>query len=177
MALTPSGTISLGNINTALSRGATAPISMNDAQVRFLANQDSGSVNMNAMRNRYNNNGTFYVQISFGKYADIYYGTTSVGGLTGGFFDGGMSSIEVIYGEFTNGTQLFSSYDALPAQGSVPNPVPPNGMRLKIGSNAPIVMPPSGTSAGNGVWFAENLFAIPTIQTAGQLVSWQWTSL
>lgn len=63
MALTPSGTISLADINTALGRSSTASISFNDAQVRYLANQDSGSVNMNNMRNKYNYNGTVTVGI------------------------------------------------------------------------------------------------------------------
>ena len=43
---TPSTTISMANINSALGNSAGTTISFNNADVRFLSNQDSGSVSM-----------------------------------------------------------------------------------------------------------------------------------
>jgi hypothetical protein len=48
----------MSNINTALNRSATAAISFNDAQVRFIGNQDTGSVSINSIRNKYTFAGT-----------------------------------------------------------------------------------------------------------------------
>lgn len=55
---TPSGTISMSNINSALGQSSTASISFSDSRVRFLANQDSGSVSMSNMRNKFYSDGT-----------------------------------------------------------------------------------------------------------------------
>jgi hypothetical protein len=84
MALTPSGAISMSDINTALNRGSTASISFNDTQVRFLANQDTGSVVINSMRNKQSTVGT----ITVGFYDD---GKTQVAGCQVGVF-GSLSS-------------------------------------------------------------------------------------
>lgn len=62
MALTPSGTIGMADINSALGRSSTATISFNDANVRFLANQEgSGTVTMAAMRSKYYFAGTITI--------------------------------------------------------------------------------------------------------------------
>ena len=91
MALTPSGAISLGGINTALNRSATAAINMNDAQVRFLANQISGSVNMNAMRNKQSTVGTITV-------GEIFLPKASIFGYSDGFYQGGSLSSNTFIG-------------------------------------------------------------------------------
>jgi hypothetical protein len=80
MALTPSGAISFGNINTALNRSATAAISMNDPQVRFLTNQSTGSVDMNATRNKYTTAGTITVGLYSSKPGDYYGFLTGLAG-------------------------------------------------------------------------------------------------
>jgi hypothetical protein len=168
MALTPSGAISLGNINTALNRSATAPISMNDSQVRFLANQDTGSVTMNSMRNRYNNNGTITVDINEGKFNTTYFSSA----ISGGFFDGLMISMSTTEGSTFNVTETFGSYD--PPVASVPSPVPT--LRLKVGNRAAITMPTSGTSVGNNYWASLDQFAMGPEQV-GQTLTWQWSSI
>jgi hypothetical protein len=85
MAVTPSGAISLAAVNTALNRTTTAPISIGDFQVRFLANQDFGSVNMNAMRNKQSTVGTVFV----GGYDD---GKNNYFGYIQGFIGGASSN-------------------------------------------------------------------------------------
>jgi len=49
---TPSGTISLSNVNTELGYSATALISMNDAAVRSLAGVPSGAISMQNLQNK-----------------------------------------------------------------------------------------------------------------------------
>lgn len=49
---TPSGTISLSNVNTELGYSATALISMNDAAVRSLAEVPSGAISMQNLQNK-----------------------------------------------------------------------------------------------------------------------------
>jgi hypothetical protein len=126
MALTPSGTISMSNINSALGRSSTAAISFSDSQVRFLANRDAGSVNMNAMRNKYNFNGTITVG-QFVDFTDIYYGYIAgyMGSITGTIFDNRTPNLYTSDGY--NYTEITSVY---------PADVFPNiTMRLKVGSN------------------------------------------
>ena len=126
MALTPSGAISMSDINSALGRSSTASISFNDSQVRFLANQDTGSVNMNAMRNKYNFNGTITVgQVVL--FDDILYGYTEglypAGSLTGTIFD-------------NTKPQLYSSDSYSYTEiGDFSTTYPNISMRLKVGSN------------------------------------------
>lgn len=55
---TPSGTISMSDVNSALGRSSTASINFNDSLVRFLADNQSGSVSMSTMRGRYFYSGT-----------------------------------------------------------------------------------------------------------------------
>lgn len=87
MALTPSGAISLGDMNTALSRSATARISLGEFQVRYVANQDSGSVSMNNLRNKYTFAGTLVVGYYYdGKSEAIGYGEGGVGSISGQIF-------------------------------------------------------------------------------------------
>ena len=54
---TPSGTIAMSDLNSALGQSSTASISFSDSRVRFLSNQDSGSVSMSAMRNKFYSDG------------------------------------------------------------------------------------------------------------------------
>ena len=51
---TPSGQISLGNVNTELGYSATAQISMNDAAVRTLAGVPSGAISMQNLQGKSN---------------------------------------------------------------------------------------------------------------------------
>ncbi len=119
MALTPSGAISLGDINTALNRSATASISINDTQVRYLANQDSGSVNMNAMRDKQSTVGT----ITVGVFDD---GISRSVGFETGFF--GSLSANTFFG----GTLTVLFTDVL----GVPNPTRMGGTATGIPSIA-----------------------------------------
>ena len=84
MALTPSGQISMSDINSALGRSSTASIDFNDANVRFLANQESGSVTMAAMRSKYYFTGTITVGRLYVE-GDVQYGFNSgyMGSITG----------------------------------------------------------------------------------------------
>lgn len=49
---TPSGTITAGDVNTELGRSATASMSLNEEKVRRLANQTSGTVTFDDLRNK-----------------------------------------------------------------------------------------------------------------------------
>jgi hypothetical protein len=89
MAVTPSGAISLGAVNNALNRTTTARISISDVQVRFLANRDFGSVNMNAMRNKQSTVGTITVGVSDDGFNVIFgYLAGSIGGVSANSFFG-----------------------------------------------------------------------------------------
>jgi hypothetical protein len=123
MALTPSGAISLGDINTALGRSATASININDGDVRFLANQDSGSVTMNNMRNKYWFNGTITSAAFFTELGTAYGIDTFNGSSTGGF--NGYSNLENFFTVGSYGTQLSRS---------VPYTNIGNG-RMQVGAN------------------------------------------
>ena len=98
MAVTPSGAISFGAVNTALNRTATAPISIGDVQVRYLANQDSGSVNMNNMRNKQSTVGTITVGFYDDGKTQVYGFFGAYGSLSSNSFFGG-----TIYDLFTEG--------------------------------------------------------------------------
>ena len=52
MALTPSGAISLSDINTATSKSSTASISMNSTAVRCISDTNSGAVSMSSLRGK-----------------------------------------------------------------------------------------------------------------------------
>jgi hypothetical protein len=87
MALTPSGAISMSDINTALNRSSTASISFNDTQVRYLANQDTGSVVFNNLRNKQSTVGTITVGIyDDGKTAIYGFETAFIGSLSSNTF-------------------------------------------------------------------------------------------
>lgn len=83
MALTPSGQISMSDINSALGRSSTASINFNDANVRFLANQESGSVTMGAMRSKYYFVGTITIAHAGPGSSSYGYDLGSYGGITG----------------------------------------------------------------------------------------------
>lgn len=164
MALTPSGAISLGDINTALGRSATASISLNDSQVRFIANQDSGSVNMNAMRNKYNFNGTITVDLNQPPgYDEFGYVAGFFGSITGGpLWDGkpldflfSTTNYNTIIGTNTSGAPFFPNVN----------------MRIKVGPNAaiPMTYEIGGTSYIN--YTQEAIF----YTDLGNTVNWQFS--
>lgn len=134
MALTPSGTISMADINSALGRSSTASISFNDSQVRYLANQDSGSVNMNAMRNKQSTVGT----ITVGVYDDGK--SRSVGAVSGSF---GSLSANTFFGGTLN--NLFTDVlgTANPTRmGGTATGIPSIAARLRV----------NGVSVGMSIW-------------------------
>jgi|APGre2960657404_1045060.scaffolds.fasta_scaffold15031_2 hypothetical protein len=51
---TPTGTISMSDVNTELGRSATASINLNEAAVRSLAGVASGTISMNDLRGKSN---------------------------------------------------------------------------------------------------------------------------
>ena len=142
MAVTPSGTISLGNLNTALGRSSTATISMSDSQVYFLGGTaTSGTIDMNSVRNKTTFNGTITSGIyATGKkaYNLGYDPVVSMGSFTG-----------LIYGVtpsyFAQNSGGNFSIETPPASGNV---IPASStFRVVIGSN-PIKTLTSDTAAG-----------------------------
>ena len=128
MALTPSGTISMSDINTALNRSSTASISFNDTQVRFLANQDTGSVIINNMRNKQSTVGT----ITVGFYDD---GKEQYAGYAPDFAIGSISSnsyfgsaVAALY------TDVINQFDAMENSGTNTT----ISSRLKVSSPTPL---------------------------------------
>jgi len=93
MALTPSGTISLGDINTATGKSATAPISMSGTAVRCISGTTLlTAVSMSQLRNKNCAGGT------------ITAGTRTVSGKSGtNTSNGYTSNASVIYGSITPG--------------------------------------------------------------------------
>ena len=49
---TPSGTITMANVNTELGRSTTASVNMNDTAVRALARKTSGTISMNDLNSK-----------------------------------------------------------------------------------------------------------------------------
>ena len=93
MAVTPSGAISLADINTATGKSATAPSSMNGTAVRCISNTDSGAVSMSSLRNKIVAGGT------------ITSGTKTVTGKGGviNVFNGYSKNSTPLYGTLNNG--------------------------------------------------------------------------
>jgi hypothetical protein len=95
----------MSQINTALGRSSTASISFSDANVRFLANQDSGSVTMAAMRSKYYFTGTVTVGYrnttgfdpQYGYVNATYGGSPGIGSITG-TIGGTMANLATAYG-------------------------------------------------------------------------------
>jgi hypothetical protein len=163
MALTPSGAISLGDINTALGRSATASINMNDAQVRFIANQDSGAVSMSNMQNKYNFNGTITVGLSAEIGYDVY-GYDSgipVGSITGGPLWNSRSLDGLISTNIPNASIYTFSGGA-----DFPN----LSMRIKVGSNSAIPM-----TWGSGSTYSNTTTAAITSSDVGSTLNWQFS--
>lgn len=83
MALTPSGAISLGDINTATGKSSTAPISMNGTAVRCISDTSNGAaVSMSQLRSKNCAGGSITVgtNTSTSKgVTTIYYGRTQFG--------------------------------------------------------------------------------------------------
>jgi hypothetical protein len=141
MAVTPSGTISLGNINTALGRSATAAISMDDLQVRLLVSTaTSGVISMSDTRNKTTFNGT----IRSGQYfidkkeSNIgYQRSTNTGSITGTLYGASFDFFANYNFQFLINTQ-FSAGNVIP--GSIT-------ARVRVGTN-PAVICNSDTGPG-----------------------------
>lgn len=137
MARTASGAISMANVNVALGLTSTAQISFNDAKVRFLANNDSGSVNINALRNKYYFTGTVtardFMDEFGGPYTIGHPVTNGVGvpsSITGTVFENVSPSMSDIY-----------YFDVTTRLAVNPGTNPPNvNMRLKIGNNNAVTL-------------------------------------
>jgi hypothetical protein len=128
MALTPSGAISMQNINTALNRSSTASISFNDTQVRFLANQDTGTVNLNNMRNKQSTVGTITVgYFDDGKTQVAGFQAGALGSLSSNSFFGG--TINQFVSELSGETNLIT---CTAATGTAIN------ARMKVSSPTPL---------------------------------------
>lgn len=169
MALTPSGTISMSNLNTVLGRSATAPISMNDSQVRWVANQVTGAVSLGSARSR-----------------DVYAGTITPGTLSGkgggfqrGYFLDFGSYIGSATGELygvspTGGYEIYGGQegDGSGAYGRVfiynyGTLIGPSTIRLRVGNNTGISLVDYGAFNGK-LWGADGIN--PVVNTGVQ--SW-----
>jgi hypothetical protein len=64
MALTPSGAISLGDINTATGKSSTATITMDGTAVRCISDTNSGTVSMSSLQGKNVAGGTITAAIS-----------------------------------------------------------------------------------------------------------------
>lgn len=117
MALTPSGTISLGDINTATGKSATAPISMNGTAARCLSNTSEGtSVSMSQLRSKTCAGGT------------ITSGTRTVSG------KGGVTTTETGY--TTNASPAYGAINNGNIVTYFPNATVIETMRASISSNS-----------------------------------------
>lgn len=164
MALTPSGEISLGDMNVALGRGSTASISIGDAQVRFIANQDSGAVSMSAMQNKYNFNGTITVGTfnpGFGYDVYGYDSGSSTGSITGGPLWDDRSIAILISTTIPNTT--INTLDA-------GDPFPNLNMRIKVGNNSAISMEKTAENSYNNLTTAAIFSA-----DVGNTLNWQFS--
>lgn len=164
MALTPTGEISLGDMNVALGRGSTASISIGDSQVRFIANQDSGEVSMSSMQNKYNFNGTITVGTfnpGFGYDVYGYDSDSSTGSITGGpLWDD--RSIGLLSATTIPNTAIgtFDLGDAFPDL----------NMRIKVGNNSAISMEKTAENLYNNLTTAAIVSA-----DVGSTLNWQFS--
>lgn len=160
MALTPSGQISMSDINSALGLSSTASINFDNGDVRFLANQASGSVTMASMRSKYYFSGTITVGNIPGKLGSEGYGYTSSGPI--GAITGNLGNpIENLY---SAAGSLYTVIDAQTAQ-----PFASNG-RLKLGPFSTLAMTYNGVA---GYYANVTTFTSAYI---GGTYSWQFGS-
>lgn len=169
MALTPSGTISLADINTALNRSATAPISMNDSAVRFLANQTSGSVNMDAMRNKYTFSGTITVGVyDDGKSYILGYAGPGFGSVNPSTLNGG-TVLEMGY-DGNIGSSMYIAW------GGVNTSLPGTfNMRYTVNGTSGVLVQ---YYSNRNQWWSGNGVLTPTYFTTGMVggtYSWQFS--
>jgi len=141
MALTPSGAISMSDINTALNRSSTTAISFNDNGPRCIANADTGSVSMSAMRGKQVASGTVTVGVSSatnkGVTTDYYglreaVGSATLGNLTTVPYFAPATSFSSLYGSDPRNSALFGGVFNV-VQTSQPTTAP--SFRVKVGGN------------------------------------------
>jgi len=141
MALTPSGAISMSDINVAMNRSSTTAISFNDNGPRCIANADTGAVSMSAMRGKQVASGTISVvptsATNKGVTTDYYgyraaMGSATLGNLTTIPFFTSATGFNVFYGAKARNVSTYNGvFNVL--QTSAPSPIP--SFRVKVGSN------------------------------------------
>jgi hypothetical protein len=101
----------MSEINQALGRSSTAAISFNDAQVRFLANQESGSVSMSGMRSKYYYSGTITIGAIEGKKGGVLgygFAVSGFGSITG-TIGPDPNNINVMYSSYPDGSSVVAT--------------------------------------------------------------------
>jgi len=143
MALTPSGAISMSDINVAMNRSSTTAISFNDNGPRCIANADTGAVSMSAMRGKQVASGTIAVVPSSATNKGVttdYYGlrsgfptTVTLGNLTTIPFFTAATGFNAFYGAKARNVSTYNGvFNVLQTSTSGAAP----SFRIKVGSNA-----------------------------------------
>lgn len=164
MALTPSGSISLGDINTALGRSSTASIDMNDVDVRFISNNltSTSIIDMNSLRDKYYFSGTLTYGVNDVPGVRLIRGystTYSVGAITGNLFGSTISNM------YTDALSPAATY-VTTSSANIVN----RSYRIKMVNNNQVDLAYISTTSlyGDGSMFNT------TTPSIGQTISWQF---
>jgi len=155
MALPSSGSLSMSQVNTELGRPSRQGISLNDGQVRSLAQRPSGTISMSNLRGRSLENriNLYYSYLWFGE--EGY--TLSRTYQDPGWSINGYS----VFGIFTEGYYWGNSYSYLIVRGYAPQ----NLFNSLVGWDGRTYTP-TGVSPGGGVMYS--------FQQFGNLTYWFW---
>jgi hypothetical protein len=176
MALTPSGAISMADLNTALGRSSTASISLSDTQVRFISAAYSGAVNMNGLRNKYNWNGTATMSYFEEKGGARYGYENGFGSSTGTLVGNPLQSWQAINQD--GSSAVYTLYGYAPS----PNPPPTGTFRARTGTDGNIRSGTFSYSGGNAETFLVLTYVadVPLVTYAqtlqAQPLTWQVSS-